>query len=155
MSCFLIKHHLDVCNSHIICSFCAPSMHLPTCICHDEPLVLLTIVINCVVPYRFTVIVPAVRDWVCRHQPWCAMVKQIDKRQSMHVLRWACRCLFRTLNLFVLPPTFIQTLLFDNEVCPTTFDRSWCPHAAARGGDYDCHKTALAPSPLSIRWEKQ
>lgn len=125
---------------------------LPTCICHDEPLVRPAVVINCAALRRFTMIVPAVKEWVCglalHHPPWSAMVKQIDERQSMHTL-WnsgVCRCLFGTLNLFVLPPTFIQTLLFDNEVCPATAHWSWCPYAAARGGDYDCHKTALAIS---------
>lgn len=54
---------------------------------------------------------------------WSAVVKHMDETKSMHMLeQWVCRCLFRTLNLFVLQPTFIQTLLFDNEVCPATAD---------------------------------
>lgn len=97
-------------------------------VCHSETHVRPAAVINGVVPRRFTATLPAVktasavRPGSAASSPGgCADLSKQTRWQSQK--RRGLGGLF-TLHLFVLPPTFIQTLLFDGEVYAATGDWS-------------------------------
>lgn len=81
------------------------------------------------VPHRFTATLPAVKTanalWpgsAASCPGGCGDLSKQKRWQSQKLQRWGGG-LF-TLHLFVLPPTFKQTLLFDAEVYAATADWS-------------------------------
>lgn len=140
----------------------APSVALPTRICHAEPLARPTVVINCVVLHRFTTIGPAVREGVCgpapRHPPCC--VRRLNKQaRGGACTRWSGegfrRCSFHThwTSLFSRRPSSRHFYLTTR-----------CAPQQPIGADVPMQqpgvvimtviKTALAPSPPCIRGGK-
>lgn len=158
---FFIKCNHAASDSRLKSHVSALSTHLPACICHVAPRVRPAVVINCVVLDRFLKIIPAVKAWVWGptlwHPPSSAMFKQTDERQRVHLLK-------RRGGDFVGAYSAHRISLFSRRPSSRHF-YSRCalqqpngadvPFAVARGGDYDCHKTALARSLWCICGEKQ